>query len=91
MLLRWVRCGLDTREDIFPFVKMIDPDARRAVVTLMRRGVVTLPEAARLAGVSRPVVRYWCKAAGLEVGKARAAVLSKAWHRLITVRPPAGS
>lgn len=70
---------LDTREGIFPFVKIIDPDARRAVVLLMRRGLVTLPEAARLAGVSRPVVRYWCKVAGIEIGKARNAAITKAW------------
>lgn len=82
-------CGplpLDTQQGIYPFVKMLDPDARRAVVTLMRRGVITLPEAARLAGVSRPVVRYWCKAARIEIGQSRAAVLAKAWRKVLNGR-----
>ena len=62
-------------------MKMLDPDARRAVVLLMGRGLITLPEAARLAGVSRPVVRYWCKIAGIEIGQAREARLSKEWRK----------
>lgn len=78
---------LDTRWGIYPFVKMLDPEARRAVVALMRRGAITLPEAARLAGVSRPVVRYWCKAAGIDIGKARSAVLAKAWAAAVRLRP----
>lgn len=77
---------LDTRHGIFPFVKMLDPDARRAVVLLMRRGMITVPEAARLAGVSRPVVRYWCRAAGIEIGQARGAVIAAAWRKAMAGR-----
>lgn len=62
---------------------MLDPDARRAVVLLMRRGLITLPEAARLAGVSRPVVRYWCTTAKIEIGQSRRAVLAKVWRKAL--------
>lgn len=77
---------LDTEQGIYPFVKMLDPEARRAVVVLMRRGLLTVPEAARLAGVTRPVVRYWCKAAKIEIGQAREAMLAKAWRRTLRQR-----
>jgi hypothetical protein len=38
---------------------MKDAEARRAAIALLGRGVITLPEAQRLAGVSRQLVRYW--------------------------------
>lgn len=77
---------LDTRHGIFTFVKTIDPDARRAAAALLQRGTLTVPEAAALAGVSRQVVRYWCKAAGIEIGQARAAVVAKAWRKALSGR-----
>lgn len=77
---------LDTRWGILTFVKMLDPDARRAAVSLIRRGEITVPEAAALAGVSRHVVRYWCRAAKVEIGQARAARLAKAWRKAIASR-----
>lgn len=51
-----------------------DPVARRAVVTLLIRGLITVPEAARLAGVSRRLVSYW-------LGRARARALARRWTR----------
>jgi hypothetical protein len=72
---------LDTDKGIFTFVKTIDPDARRAAVTLLRRGTITVSEAAALAGVSRQVVRYWCKSARIGIGATRAVMIGKAWRR----------
>lgn len=67
-------------------MKIIDPDARRAAVTLLRRGLLTVPEAAALAGVSRQVVRYWCKAARIEIGQSREAVIARLWRRAVSRR-----
>lgn len=67
-------------------VKIKDPDARRAAVLLLRRGTITVPEAAVLAGVSIQVVRYWCKVARIEIGQARGAVITKAWRRTLNGR-----
>lgn len=83
--LRW-RGGtlpLDTDKGIFTIVKIKDPDARRAAVRLLRRGTITVSEAASMAGVSRQVVRYWCAVAGVEIGKARSIAIAKAWRRAI--------
>lgn len=77
---------LDTRWGIFTFVKIIDPDARRAAVTLLRRGTITVSEAAVLAGVSRQVVRYWCKAGHVIIGQSRAVAVAKAWRRALNRR-----
>lgn len=46
---------------IFMIVKMLDREARRCVVAGVARGLITIPEAAMLAGVSHQVVRYWCR------------------------------
>jgi hypothetical protein len=75
---------LDTRHGILTIVKIKDPDARRAALSLIRRGIITVPEAAELAGVSRQVVHYWCRAAGVVAGQSRSAVLAKAWRRAMT-------
>lgn len=55
-------------------------------MVLLRRGLITVPEAAELAGVSRQVVRYWCRAAGIVVGQSRHARLSKEWRKAMTER-----
>lgn len=78
--MRSIAVALDSRCGIFMIVKIKDPDARRAAVQLLRRGAITVPEAAMLAGVSIQVVRYWCKTGGIKIGKARSAVIAKAWR-----------
>jgi transposase-like protein len=83
VLVRIEALPLDTEQGIYPFVKMLDPDARRAAVALLRRGTITVSEVAALAGVSRQVVRYWCKAARIDIGKARSLMLAKAWRRTL--------
>ena len=77
---------LDTQHGIFTFVKMKDPNARRAAVKLLARGSITVSEAATMAGVSRQVVRYWCHAAGIEIGQARQTVITRIWRRLLAER-----
>ncbi len=67
----------------FTFVKSHD-EARRAVVILIRRGTMTVPEAALLAGVSRQLVRHWCKQARIVIGQSRNARLAKEWRRVLS-------
>lgn len=54
-------------------------------MALVRCGTATVPEVAELAGVSRQVVRYWCKVAKVDIGKARSLMLSKAWRRRLAL------
>lgn len=54
---------------------------KRAALALLSKGLVTQAEAARLAGVSRQLVRYWSKAIPLD--RNREAVLAKLWAKEI--------
>lgn len=63
-----------------------DPEARRAVLLLISRGLATVPEAAQLAGVSRHLIRRWCASRGMSVDRARKARLVKAWRRALAER-----
>jgi len=63
-----------------------DPEARRAVLKMIERGQVTVPEAARLAGVSRQLIRAWCKSKGTSVDRARLALLTRLWRRTLAQR-----
>lgn len=63
-----------------------DPEARRAVLLLLSRGALTVPEAAQLAGVSRHLVFAWCRAAGVVPTKARQALITKVWRRTLQQR-----
>ena len=60
-----------------------DPEAKRAVLRLIVRGAITVPEAAQLAGVSRQLVHAWCKAEDIIPQRARQAVIAKAWRRTL--------
>lgn len=84
--LSWRSVGgalpLDTDGAIFTNVKSYN-ETRRAVLTLMRRGTVTVPEAAQLAGVSRHLIRHWCKVGKIVVGQSRAARIAKEWRRVM--------
>ena len=71
---------LDTRDANFTFVKSYD-DTRRAVLKLMRRGTMTLPEVAQCAGVSRQLIRHWCKVAKIVIGQAREVRNAREWRK----------
>jgi len=58
----------------------IDPETRRAVLLMISRGHADVADAARMAGVSRQIVRHWCKRARISLTAAREARLSKEWR-----------
>lgn len=49
----------------------------------MRRGTMTLPEVAQYAGVSRQLIRHWCKVAGIVIGQARGLRNDREWRKAI--------
>ena len=53
--------------------------ARRAAVAMLKAGTATMSEVAALAGVSRQVVQYWAKAAGINCAQARNELLRRVW------------
>lgn len=61
-----------------------DDSTKAAALKLLRRGLITQSEAARLAGVSRQLVRYWVRE--LDTDQAREATLRRIWDRA-TRRP----
>jgi transposase-like protein len=56
-----------------------DDTTKRRVLKLLEQGVVTQSEAARLAGVSRQLMRHWARQIDTEA--AREAYLTRLWHR----------
>jgi hypothetical protein len=71
----------------FTFVNMRkDPDARRAVLLAISRGLLTVPEAAQLAGVSRHLIRRWCGSRGISVDRARRERNVRLWRRMLDGR-----
>jgi len=56
-------------------------DERAVALALLKRGEITMAEAARWAGVSRMAVMKWCRAAGIDVAAARAAHIEKRWYQ----------
>lgn len=71
----------------FTFVNMRkDPEAKRAVLLAISRGLFTVPELAQLAGVSRHLIRRWCRSRGMIVDRARKARNVKIWRRLLDER-----
>jgi hypothetical protein len=71
-----------------------DDEARSAAVSLLARGMITPGQAAELAGVSRQLVRYWIKAAGIDWRRAWERRQAGMWRREIAalngkvLRPP---
>ena len=63
-----------TREDTTK-----DPAAKAAAIALLTKGLVSQSEAARLAGVSRQLVRKWAK--DIPIERNRDAVLAKLWRK----------
>lgn len=76
-----VRCRSAKRR--FTFVKMKDPEARRAALSLLARGAITISEAADLAGISRQLMRYWCKRARIDWQRIRRRRIAKAWRKAV--------
>ena len=71
-----------------------DQEARSAALALLARGMLTPGQAARLAGVSHQLVRYWLKTAGIDWRRAWARRQASMWRREIAalngkvLRPP---
>jgi hypothetical protein len=59
-----------------------DPSTKAAILKLLRRGVVTVPEAARISGLSRQIVHHWVR--GEDLAGARAAYLARLWAKSIS-------
>jgi transposase-like protein len=59
--------------------QMRNEDIKRAALALLAKGLVTMSEAARLAGVSRQLVRYWAR--DIPVDDVREQLLLKMWAR----------
>jgi hypothetical protein len=69
---------------IFTIVNMRkDPEARRAVLLLISRGMITVGEARLLAGVSRQLIHMWCRSKGIVPGKARGAKVTNWWRKAL--------
>ncbi len=64
-----------------------DPNVRRAVLRLLSQGKASLAEVAEIAGLSRQIVRYWAKAAGIDWKAARKAHLAFMWRKEVNRGP----
>lgn len=58
-----------------------DDTTKKAALSLLRKGLVNQSEAARLAGVSRQLMRHWARE--IPVDAARNSLLSKLWRQAI--------
>jgi len=71
-----------------------DDEARSAALTLLARGQITPGQAAELAGVSRQLVAYWLRQAGIDWRSAWNRRLAGLWRKQIAalngqvLRPP---
>jgi predicted HTH domain antitoxin len=60
--------------------RMTDQDiTKQAALSLLEQGVATLSEAARLAGQSRQIMRYWAR----ELPEARSKYLRAEWKKAL--------
>lgn len=65
----------------------MDKEAKRAALALLIRGQITVPEAARLAGVSRFTICRWVAGRREKFDQTRNHRIAKLWRREIA-RPP---
>ena len=56
-----------------------DDSTKKAVISLLRRGLATHSEAAHLSGRSRQIVAHWAK----DLPDTRAEYLAKQWQRAL--------
>ena len=62
----------------------VDPAVKKAAMFLLRRGLMSQAEVARMIGVSKMAVSLWCR--GIDLEAARAAVVRRIWERATRVR-----
>lgn len=60
-----------------------EASTKAAALELLRNGLATQAEVARLLGVSRQVLAYWIKIEGLDPVGARQAWLQQAWKQAL--------
>ena len=71
-----------------------DDEARSAALALLARGMITPGQAAELAGVSRQLVAYWLRHAGIDWRRAWSRRMAGMWRKEIAalngkvLRPP---
>jgi hypothetical protein len=68
--------------------KARDPNAQRAALSLLTRGLGTPGEIAELAGVSRQLVESWANSAGIDWQHVKRALLTRAWRQEMNVERP---
>lgn len=56
-----------------------DDTIKRAALALLTKGLASQSEVARLAGISRQLMKHWAK--DIPVDRAREAVLAKLWRK----------
>lgn len=61
--------------------KAMDPEARRAALSLLAEGLGSPGDIAELAGVSRQVVEQWALHAGVDWRKVKRSKLTTAWRK----------
>lgn len=61
-----------------------DPAAKAAAISLLSRGLASQSEVARLAGVSRQLVKHWAR--DIPLDRNRDAVLTKLWQQALRKR-----
>lgn len=72
----WGGCQIDNSPMI------ASHERRKLAMRLLRRGEITVNEAAQIALVSRQRVRIWCETAGIDPRKARVAWMATLLARL---------
>jgi hypothetical protein len=66
-----------------------DPQAKRAALSILARGLGTPGEIALLAGVSRQLVESWARSAKLDWHMPHYQRLTRAWRKAMRDEPPA--
>lgn len=61
---------------------MATNDQKAAALDALKRGVLTMAEAARRTGVTRMTVLKWCRAAEIDAVACRRAYADKTWAKL---------
>lgn len=74
-------CHQDNQAASMP--EPIDATVKRALMTLLRRGAITVGDAARLGAVSRQAVLKWVKAEGLDIAQRHSAFAAREFKRLL--------
>lgn len=64
------------------YAQAVNARDRDAAVSIIKNGIATPADVARLAGTSRQLVLHWITRAGVDWRKARDARLAKEWKAL---------